>query len=184
MKFLRKTRLFLIPHFFKIEKYIIDTTHQAQDATELRIMFDHIKHWCILNEFLIPTALENVYFPNINGNTSLVRLPLFIYEVNFKRLCLRSYLKEALILFKDTEYDRTTSRLYDLHLRLLTETNPRILNLYINNLHHGLTTLYDDDFEDEEVLSWEDIFTTYPYIWLLFPIQQIMRDATPIVAPE
>jgi hypothetical protein len=184
MNFLRKSVLFLLPHYFKIGKYVLDTTHQPQDAMELRIMFEHIKHWCVLNEFLVPTKSENVYYPNIVGSASRIRLQLFVYEINFKRLCMRSYLKEALILFKDTEYDCTTSRLYDLYLRLLTETNPRILNLYINNLHHGLTSLYVDDFENDDILSWEEIFTTYPYLWLLFPIQQIMRDATPISAPN
>jgi hypothetical protein len=83
-----------------------------------------------------------------------------------------------LALFEDTEFDKTTSRLYDLHLRLLTEIDSRTLNLYINNLTYGLTTLYS--LEEDDVIPWEELFRTYPYLWILFPIQQIMRDVTPI----
>lgn len=177
MNLFRKTVLYLLPVVYKLNGYKLETAHEPQDQASLRQLFDRIRHWCILNQFLIPTLSEE-YVPNITGNSLDNKIRIFIYEMNFKRLCVKDYLTDALVLFEDTEFDRTTSRLYDLHIRLLTEIDSRTLNLYINNLHHGLTTIYS--LEEDDVISWEELFTTYPYIWLLFPIQQIMRDATPI----
>ena len=175
-----KTFLYMLPSTFKLGRQKIETAHLPHDTESLKFLYDAIKKWCILNKFLIPTNDNTAYVPNIATTDLSGKLCIFIYELNFKRLCVNEYLNDALLLFQDTEFDRTTSRLYDLHLRLLTEIDSRFLNIYINNLHYGLSTLYSNNTSDEEVTSWESIFQTYRYIWILFPLQQIMRDHTPL----
>ena len=176
----RRTILSLVPVLFRFGRYRLETEHSTQDTASLQAMFDCIRKWCVVNQFLVHTSDGRSYVPNITGAELNNRLRSFIYSTNFKQLCVREHLNTALAMFQDTNFDHTTSRLYDLHLRLITEIDSRVLNLYLNTLHHGLTTLYPRD-EDEDVIPWEEIFRTYPSIWLLFPIQQIMRDHTPVV---
>jgi hypothetical protein len=178
MNIFHKTVLYLLPIAYKLGRQRLETSHEPQDPASLRLLFDRIKQWCIINQFLTPANVTGGYVPNIAGKSLDNNIRNFIYGMNFKRLCVRSYLDDALALFEDTEFDKTTSRLYDLHLRLLTEIDSRTLNLYINNLTYGLTTLYS--LEEDDVIPWEELFRTYPYLWILFPIQQIMRDVTPI----
>jgi hypothetical protein len=176
MKFIVKTLLFLLPTAFQIGRQRLDTAQLPHDQESLNALYTAVRRWCILNEFLITTADGSRLVPNIAKPGMDNKIRTFIYEANFKRLNVRSRLNIALALFKDTEFDNTTSRLIDLHIRLLTELDSRFLNLYINKLHHGLMAFYPETEESAEVVPWEEVFAKYPFFWLLFPIQQLMRD--------
>ena len=182
MSLFHKTLLHILPSRFKIGRDVIDTAQESQDRESLRELYTLVTKWCVYHKFLILTDTGSRYVPNITKQDMRDQLCNFVYVVNFKRLCIPSYLDDALMLLRDTAFDKTISRLCDLHLRIVTEIDPRFLNLYVNKLEYALTHLYvEEDEEDaEKPLSWSTLFSTYPYLWLLFPIQQLMRDLTPI----
>lgn len=178
MNIFRRTNnrvLSIIPAVFKFGRTDHYSHHQANDIQSLKSLYNIITQWCIVNNFIILSYKEDRYVPNITGSSMDFRIRQYIYELNIKRLCVSENLNEALTLFEDTEYDRTMSRLIDLHIQILAEVDSRFLNIYINKLIHGLSTLYKDDPAVD--VKWSDIFTNYPYLWLLFPLQWLMRTA-------
>ena len=170
------TNFFFIPAFFKIGGTKVPSESKESDKESLQQLRTYVIEWCIKNNFLIPNRNTDSYMPNIATTDLDSRLRVYIYSLNFKRLCIKSYLNELLMLLKDTEYDKTTSRLIDLHIQITTEMDSRYVNLYISKLIHTLKNLYPDDVFDHE---WEVIFTKFPYLWLIYLIQVVMRQATP-----
>lgn len=171
------TALEFVPSIFKIGKKLTDTTQRPEDIVYLKKMYDAITQWCVQNEFLILTRSGDRYVPNIASVSMDSRIRNYIHDLNLKQLHIGSHLDEALALFRDTEYDKTMTRLIDLHIQISVEIDPRFLNLYINKLLFVLMRYQKGD--EEETFDWADIFAEYPYIWLLFPIQWIMRSAVP-----
>lgn len=170
-----KKAFFLIPSFFKINKTIVSTDERSVDKESLQSLREYVTLWCIANKFLIPTHNAS-YAPNINPSEMDNNLRHYIYSLNYKRLCIDSYLQELLVRLQDTSNDKTTSRLIDLHIQITTDIDPRFVNLYVNKLIHTLTYVYPDDNVDHE---WETIFSQFPYLWLIYVIQNIMRATTP-----
>jgi len=164
-----------LPSFFKIDRQIVSTDERTSDKESLNTVRQYVTQWCILNKFLIPSRNDS-YVPNINPNEMDNQLRDYIYSLNFKRLCIDSYLQDLLSRLQDTEHDKTTTRLVDLHIQIMTDVDPRFINLYINKLIHTLSEIYPDDNVDH---TWQDIFEQLPYLWLIYVIQNIMRFATP-----
>jgi len=169
---MKKALFYLLPTLFRTNRrnHFLHTDQSSTDKDSLKTLLDTITAWCVANEFLIRES--PIHTNAING-----KLRQTIYTLNLKRLSTDQYLTELLDLLTDTTFDKTTSRLIDLHIQIITEIDPRFLNLYINKLHYVLTTIYPDETPE---WRWEEIFTTYPYLWLLFPIQRIMRQMTPL----
>ena len=171
-----------VPIIFGFRTKNVESSYQSEDTTTLRSLHEQVIRWCINNEFLISTSNGERYVPNIvNGNMD-TKLQEFIYSINLKQLCIKRRLDEALLVFSDTEYDRTMSRLIDLHVLIVTELDSRFINIYINKLIYVLSSIYKDD-EDAD-LKWIDIFKNYPYLWLVFVIQNIMRTSSPMPSEE
>lgn len=166
---------FFIPSFFKINKKQIDTHETPHDRESLELLNTYVTRWMITNRFLYKNG--NDYRPNIDPKNLHGTIPSHIYTLNFKRLCIDAHLQDLLIRLKDTEHDRTTTRLIDLHILIMTDIDPRFLNLYISKLIYTLKHLYPDDVVDHD---WEDLFHDMPYLWLIYVIQNIMRQFTPI----
>ena len=182
--FLKRYRdlLELIPSAFGIRGQLVSTDQRPDDPASLKAMHEIIIRWCVTNEFLILTKTGERYVPNLATSTMECRLRHYIYDLNLKRLCVSTLFKEALTIFEDTDYDRNMSRLMDLHLQIITEVDSGFVNLYVNKLVHVHTELYVND--DEVDLSWTKLLADYPYLWLLFPIQWIMRNASPLRVTE
>jgi hypothetical protein len=164
-----------IPAFFKIGGKKISTDETVQDHESLETIKALVTHWCVANGFLL--RINTAVVPNIKADALDSKLKEYIYSLNFKRLCVNTYLQELLVLLQDTPHDKTTTRLVDLHIQIMTEVDPKFINLYINKLIHVLSELYPDDVYDHE---WEVLFTQFPYLWLIYFIQNIMRSATPL----
>lgn len=165
-----------IPSIFKIDGCVILTDEKPSDRKSLELIHEYVTIWCISNQFLLPSQ-NGGYVPNIDPSQINNRLREYIYTLNFKRLCIDSYLQELLIRLNDTEYDKTTTRLIDLHIQILTDIDTRFINLYINKLIYVLSTIYPDDVIDHE---WEMLFKQFPYLWIIYIIQHIMRHAMPM----
>lgn len=164
-----------LPSFFKIDKRKISTDEIEGDNVSLQLMKSYVKNWCIANKFLLATQ-GGTYVPNITPDAMDNTLRAHIYSVNFKRLCIDANLQELLIQLQDTQHDKTTTRLVDLHILLMTDIDPHFLNLYISKLIYTLETLYPEDVVDHE---WTSLFARIPYLWLIYVIQHIMRQAAP-----
>lgn len=174
---LKDAMLTLIPLFFRYRGGggRITTAAQPSDEANQKQMNREIITWCIVNEFLLQTTTGS-YQPNITTmETMASRFCQHIFAMNLKRLCVSSCLNELLTLMCDTDYDKTTSRLIDLHIHLVTELDTRFLNNYTNKLYHVLSTVCPDTDTDT---TWQELFQTYPYLWLLFPIQHVLRSTT------
>lgn len=168
-----------IPLAFRINGHNVETKQMPEDIVSLKMLYEIVTRWCISNDLLILTKVGDRYVPNIAEPGLENRIRNFIYNLNLKYLGVSTNLNEALVLFEDTEYDHLTSRLIDLHIRIVTEVDPRFINIYINKLVYTLDLLYkDNELVD---LSWErDILPQHPFLWLLFIIQTIMRDSSPV----
>ena len=169
----------LVPTAFGNRGQVISTNNEPEDPASLKQMQEIIIRWCVTNQFFITTASGDRYVPNLASASIDCKLRHYIYELNLKRLCVSERFNDALMIFADTDYDKTMSRLIDLHLQIITEVDAGFVNLYINKLVHGLTALYEADKDTD--LSWREILTDYPYFWVLFPIQWIMRNTNPVL---
>jgi hypothetical protein len=175
---IQRALLFLVPTYFQLSrksKDLLSTDALSSDTEALKRLNDDVTLWCVSNEFIIKSGDGLKFLPNITTTDMSNKLCRYIYSLNLKRLRVDPYLGELLVLMKDTEFDKTTSRLIDLHIQIITEHDARFINLYINRLVYALNTLYPNDNEH----SWQEIFTDYPYLWLLFPIQRLLRRLTP-----
>ena len=166
---------FFIPSFFKLNGKKISTDEQDGDIETLQLIKTYVTQWCVSNKFLLKTEF-GTYVPNIINNELDNELRLHIYTLNFKRLCIDANLQDLLVRLQDTKHDKTTTRLVDLHIQLMTDIDSRFLNVYINKLIYTLETLYPDDVIDH---TWNDLFSRIPYLWLIYVIQNIMRQLTP-----
>ena len=177
----KKTAFSFIPPVFVFKDGTrLDTTSDSGDVDSMKSIYSMVTQWCILNELLVPAIKNKEQFvPNITTEMKS-GLVSCIYSTNLKRLCVKEYLNDTLVQLNDTEQDNTMSRLIDLHIRILTEIDSTFLNLYVNRLIHTLSNLYPDLEKDEDLITWEDFFSEYPYLWLLFPIQWILRSTTPV----
>lgn len=171
-----RNAFFFLPSFFKINGQYVSTDQIETDQRSLQTIRSYVTHWCIANRFLL-NVKGDTYVPNINRKDLDGELKTHIYTLNFKRLCIDTYLQELLVRLEDTEHDKTTTRLVDLHIQIMTDVDTRYVNLYINKLIYTLSNIYPEDNVDHE---WEDLFERFPYLWLVYIIQMIMRQATPM----
>jgi len=172
--FRKPSSIVLAPPVLIINGKPVDTTQRPADILSQQTLDTRITRWCVFNQLLITDQNGENPIANIMGNDLSLRLPRYIYTMNLKQLCRSDFFEETLRVLEDTEFDRPVSRLVDLHVQLLSELDPMFLNLYIGKLIYALTEAYPNDPPE---LSWSMIFTAYPYLWTLFPIQRIMRDA-------
>ena len=175
--FRKKQELVLIPSSMMIGGKEIDTAQRPEDIVTQQNLTSRVVKWCIFNSFLIMDLQGKNPVANITGVDLKSRLPQYIYTMNLRRLCNQEFFNETLVFMADTDFDRPLSRMIDLHIQLATELDPRFLNLYIHKLIYTLDNVYPDEVPE---VSWQTIFTSYPYLWVLFPIQKVMREATPI----
>lgn len=167
----------LVPSTLLIGDRTVETTQRAEDVASQREMDLRVTRWCVFNRFLIQDAAGQGLVANIAGTDMSLRLPRYLYAMNLKQLCKEDFFAETLAFLQDTDFEHPISRLIDLHVQLLTELDARFLNIYHGKLIHALNTIYPHETPE---LPWVSIFAQYPYLWVLFPIQRIMRDATPM----
>lgn len=176
----RSLRAFqFLPFSFQFGRMRVSTEETDTDRRSLTTLNDKVDAWCLSNAFLMRTPTHTIE-PNINSAAMSNKLRSYIYTLNFKRLCVDSHLENLLQILEDTPFDKTTSRLFDLHIEITTEIDPRFLNLYINKLIYALEALYPDD--EEADYTWSDIFKIHPTLWLIYVIQRRMWAASPLIA--
>ncbi len=169
-----------VPTWFKIGRTKLATEQIEADKESLLKLKAMVLEWCIFNNFMLRGVGDSL-LPNLDTSMGS-RMRLYIYNLNFKSLCMQDNLNAFLDILRDTSFDQTTSRLHDLYINVVMELDARYVNLTINKLVHALNTVCpegDDDDEDNPDLLWTEIFQHYPYFWLVFLIQSLMRTFTP-----
>ena len=149
------------------------------DYDSLAILHELVEVWCIHNKFLLLTDEVNKYLPNITTNADS-KLPYNIYQINFKILIIESIFNKFLATCHDTTHDYTTSRLIDLHIRCMTELDSKFVDKYISKLKSNLESVEYLYKVEDDYISWDNIFKKVPHIWLIYIVQNIMRDYTPM----
>lgn len=171
----------VVPYIFTYQGREIYTEEQPQDKESLEKLKTLVVRWAIDNKFLTITTgsyqKDSKVIPNIITEGSKKPLIDYIYTLNFKVLYMKSNLDLLLRMLADTEQDKTISRLLDLQTKILMEVDSRFMLCYINKLIYILESTYPGVVREH---TWSDIFKTYPYIWLIYELQNIMREYTPI----
>lgn len=165
-----KTKITVLPVQIRIDGQYFDTEEQPQDKESAHALKQLVTVWCVENKLLFRKN-EKLY-PTLDSHFTD-----HIYTVNFRQLCQDTVLQELLVILEDTEQDRRTTRLIDLYIQICLTIDSRFLNLYINKLIHLLENIYPDAAADHD---WETIFATYPYLWLIYVVQSVLREHTPL----
>jgi len=164
----------LLPSTFANKNIRISSEYQNQDVQYLDDFRVIIREWCVQNDFLIvdKTGDEARLVPNVGPEDKL--LVRSILEINFRVLTDTEILNNFIDVLKDTEHDYTSTRIIDLTIYIMTYLDAAFINRYVNKLYHSL-----DMFRRDNTESWETIHQDYPWLWIIYAIQQELKLCVP-----
>ena len=169
------------------QKSFDDSIYQntAVEANVMSWLDNRIHEWCVANQFLLAIQNTNamgkmidgtrIYVPNItDDNTSIVDK---IFNRNFRTLTSEKECQAFTDYLHDTQADFTFNNLLRLHIEIASRANTKALETHMTKLYTSLQQFSDmsDDTSTKTYLSWPTIHEMYPFMWLLYEIQQYMH---------
>ena len=183
------------PPFFTVNKpYVTGESPLLWQQAEVNFsaLYAIVTTWCINHRYLVPidpgTEGLNSYIPAVRPLDTDV--PSLIYGIEFRQLCYSHQLARFVNFIVDGTMEKPTTDLINLCLELSIRER-HLAELYLNRLYVTISA-FDADADGEVVddldpavqrealgtkLSWAEVHTQCPFLWVVFCVQQILREA-------
>lgn len=126
-----------------------------------------LTQWCVNNNYLRPQGLDQ-YETVVPRNTGSLNNVILL--VSFRSLTKRDTLEAWIESIADKNDDQSLDQLICYIPTLVSEVDPHYIDLYINRIYRGLDAVQDPNSD----LRWSDIHRMYPFLWLVYAVQQKM----------
>lgn len=173
-------RILHAPYYIENPSEGIEYDQSPDDDASLRRTIELITIWCNYNRFMSP----GVGFQPTSEVEDKSKMPDLIFNLNWRSLTRTATLSGVIKTLHDTEDDRVMNRIFALHVELLTMIDPVFLTKMVNRLYAGLemtSVTPGPEDRDEDFITWPEIHTSFPYLWVIWLIQFVMHnESTPV----
>lgn len=158
----------------------------SRSTTEFVPWLDQYIHdWCLVNKFLISLPNKNTmgkqidntytYAPNITEDD--IGIVDAVFTKNFRTLTSPKSCQEFVEYLRDTQADFTFNSFLQLHITITSRADAMVLSTHMTKLYMSLQQYSDmaDNATDTTLLTWANIHAAYPFMWLLYEVQQYMH---------
>lgn len=148
----------------------LDVTQDVSDDASQRMMIEHVEQWCKAQHYIV-NGISQVTSPKGAAN-----IPTMLHNLDFRSLVYADNLDALLGTLRDTEIEYDMARILNLHVELISLGDPGYLTKFINKLYHALSLTSPKDADH----TWSDIHKGFPYLWILYVIQIVLRKHAPV----
>lgn len=173
--------LYLYEHPFTIEDtarhrvdYLSDTIrlteYEREDESLVRSL---ILKFMMDNDLIIITEKEAIK----NSTTNTASIPWLLHWHDFRNIIARREFDDMMMVLDHNNAEFVID-LVNLHSRIGMLVDQRLLNTIITRVMRSIQIIPYAVSDTDSKLSWNEIYTTIPFIWIIIMIQSILKSDT------